>query len=634
MRTGWAKYSAWLPLSLLGLVAVAWTIQNEIVHASVLVGNAVPAITALSILLVLSLIGMWGYRGVTREGFPLRVYLLMAIASAICGIASMSYLFAGITLPQYLRGQQEGMAHIASAFPFWYAPSSGEAIREYFEGNGTGAVPWREWALPLLTWAIFLIVLLLTLHALLSLLRSSWMEGERLAYPMVQIPLRLIGGGEGGSFWTSRLFWLGFGITATFDGANMLHAFFPEVPALDTSFNIGVIFTDRPWSSLAPFMVSYRPEIFGLAYLMPTDVLFTTWFSYVALRLVSVLRVALGEGMTSTSYDYQEFGIGAFLCLFVLLLWRAAPYLKDSLKTAVIGATGDSDEPLSARAAWGWLVGGTVFMLCWLTMAGLPLWLATAHLTLLIAVAVVYARMRAEAGAPMVYLFPFGQQQTLLLNACGSHLLAGGTPGVLGTLTSLAGLSRGYYPEVCAYSAEGMSLAKQAQFPQRLVTQAVIVGVLLGVLAGGYLHLQANYLHGAILLGRNPFQEMTGRYNGAIQMMGTATLPKPGLFFQTLLGGGIILLLSYLRTRLPWFPFHPMGFAMASSYGFHLWGPFLAAWSAKTLILRFGGLPGYRRLMPLFLGVALGRYLFGGIIWGLLGFFGHPATESFQLQFG
>src|SRR5439155_26211229 len=109
--------------------------------------------------------------------------------------------------------------------------------------------------------------------------------------------------------------------------------------------------------------------------------------------------------------------------------------------------------------------------------AGLPGWLPGAHLFLLIAVAVVYARMRAETGATSIYLFPFWQQQTLLTNFLGTEGLGGGSNRVLTVFASLGGLSRGVYPEVCAYGAEGMNLAARARFAQRHVTTAVLAGI-------------------------------------------------------------------------------------------------------------------------------------------------------------
>jgi hypothetical protein len=77
-----------------------------------------------------------------------------------------------------------------------------------------------------------------------------------------------------------------------------------------------------------------------------------------------------------------------------------------------------------------------------------------------------------------------------------------------------------------------------------------------------------------------------------------------------------------------------MGFAMASAYGYHLWALFLLAWTVKKMTFRLAGHAGYLRLMPLFLGLAIGRYLFGGLVWGILGALDHPATRAYQIQFG
>src|SRR5262249_52823748 len=150
-------------------------------------------------------------------------------------------------------------------------------------------------------------------------------------------------------------------------------------------------------------------------------------------------------------------------------------------------------------AAWGMLVLGSAAMVIWLRVAGMPLWAATTHLFLLIAVAVGYARMRAETGARMIYLFPFWEQQDMMMKFFGSQAIAGGSERALAAFASLGGLSRGFYPEVCAYGTEGMSLAAHARFPQRRVTQAVVVGIFLGLLLGGYLYLAAYYRDGANL---------------------------------------------------------------------------------------------------------------------------------------
>jgi hypothetical protein len=623
----------------LGLFSILWVYLDELVHSSVAVGNAVPPIPALGAILILVCGAYLAYRiahkSLIGRSHILLIYIGITVAAALASRASLVFFFGAVTSPQYLAATQPEMKQVASYFPSWLALPQGEAVRHFYEGSRSGAIPWNVWAVPLLAWGSFLFVLMLVLYALLALLRRSWMEEERLAYPIVQIPLRLVGSGSGPSIWRNPLLWIGFGLSSAFDGMNMLHAFYPSVPSMGVYFDIGTLFANRPWSVLTPLWISFRPEIFGIAYLMPTDVLLTTWVTYLSLCFSDVARAAMGAQVERTAYDYQEIGMGAFLCMFVILMKRAMPTIRRTWAEAVRRERRDRDEPFSALSLWLILILGTLFMVVWLYAAGLSLWIAVAHLTLLIAVAIVYARVRAETGAPGIYLFPFWQQQNMLFNFFGSEGVGGGSARALTVFASLGGLSRGYYPEVSAYGTEGMSLAAKARFPQRRVTTAVLAGLLLGLVFGGYMYLHAGYRYGLSQLpGNYQLSLVTQQYTTLTQMLSTPKRPQPDLIFQTCLGGILALTLSFLRQRLFWFPFHPIGFALASAYGFHLWAPFLIVWTAKVLILRLGGDRTYRRLVPLFLGFALGRYLFAGIVWGLLGMTGNPAVESYEIHFG
>lgn len=629
----WWKRLALTLLALgLGGLAVCWVTIVEYRYQSIQIGSSVPALPALAALILL--IGgaaVLRYRSGTDDWqrYAFRVYIFIAIAATIPSTASLTFLFAQITTAQYLQNQV-GMEPLIGKLPTWYAPAAGDAIRQFFEGGRDLSIPWSVWALPLAGWTVFLLTLLLTLYAILALLRCSWIEDERLAYPIVQLPMHLVGTENRPSLWLNPVFWIGFACSAVYDGMNMLNALHPSFPALGAGFDLAAGLVEKPWSALSPLYVSYRPEMIGIAYLMPMDVLLTVWFAYIALRFSNVLRFAFGESLVSTAYDYQELGMGSFLCLFVLLLLRAAPTLSHSFRAALHGTEDAPNAPLSPRAAWSILLIGPALMLLWLQAAGLPLWLGALHLFLLIAVAVVYARMRAETGTPMIYLFPFWQQQSLIYNIFGSQPLGQSLP----ILASLGGLSRGFYPEICAYGAEGMSLAAQARIPQRQVTAAYAGGALLGLVLGGWLYLTYCYKDGADQLGgQYQMDLMRQQFNHAAQMMGNATQPKSELVLQTVLGAGLAFALNDLRQRFIGFPFHPMGFAMATSYGFHLWAPFLFVWITKGAILRFGGQIGYRRLLPFFLGLALGRYLFAGLLWGLLGLTGDPAVHTYHIHF-
>ena len=84
-----------------------------------------------------------------------------------------------------------------------------------------------------------------------------------------------------------------------------------------------------------------------------------------------------------------------------------------------------------------------------------------------------------------------------------------------------------------------------------------------------------------------------------------------------------------IRGRWIGFPFHPVGYAIASSWGMSvLWVPMLIAWVIKLVILRYGGLATYRKCVPFFLGVILGECLMGGF-WNLTGIARQVPTYAF-----
>ena len=81
-------------------------------------------------------------------------------------------------------------------------------------------------------------------------------------------------------------------------------------------------------------------------------------------------------------------------------------------------------------------------------------------------------------------------------------------------------------------------------------------------------------------------------------------------------GAGITALLLAARMLHLRFPLHPLGYLMACIVGGQLWWAFFVAWVAKKTVLHIGGVQLYRRLIPAFLGLALGHFFTAGILWG------------------
>lgn len=104
-------------------------------------------------------------------------------------------------------------------------------------------------------------------------------------------------------------------------------------------------------------------------------------------------------------------------------------------------------------------------------------------------------------------------------------------------------------------------------------------------------------------------------------------------------GGVFAALLGLLRTVWVKSPFHPLGFILATAYGDQATSffPMLVAWACKSLVLKMGGLPLYRRFIPLFLGLILGHIVAGGILWPLLNVvlnLSPEASQSYHIYFG
>jgi hypothetical protein len=81
-----------------------------------------------------------------------------------------------------------------------------------------------------------------------------------------------------------------------------------------------------------------------------------------------------------------------------------------------------------------------------------------------------------------------------------------------------------------------------------------------------------------------------------------------------LAGGTVAVLLGVLRLRLWWWPLHPFGYLAANCWGMHwYWQAFFVGWLLKTLVVRYGGLQLYRRMVPLMIGLLVGDQVGAGL---------------------
>jgi hypothetical protein len=90
------------------------------------------------------------------------------------------------------------------------------------------------------------------------------------------------------------------------------------------------------------------------------------------------------------------------------------------------------------------------------------------------------------------------------------------------------------------------------------------------------------------------------------------------MFF--VLGGLVAFGTSLLRARHSWWPFGPLGLALAGSWTLQVyWFPLLVMWLVKSAISRLVGVRAYVAWRPFFQGLILGEFAMA-MIWAVIRF--------------
>jgi len=640
---------SWRAVILAGLflvLSLIWIKIAGLVGHGAQLGESVPVVPAVGALLVLTLLLplfrlLPRWLRLTRPGVLL-IYAFLAVAVSMSSVGVARMLFPNSTALFYFDTTENNFSEFQQYIPKWLIPGQDpEIIRQMYEATDNEptdvpgwvvswlVVPWSAWLVPLTMWTLLLLAAFIAMMSLMTMFRRQWVERERLTFPIVHLVMEMSGGDQPAtalSFFKNSAMWVGFGIAALYNVMNILNAWNPAVPAMGRQYDLGALFTERPWSAIQPLGIAWRPENIGLGYLVPTEITLSVWVFYLLLRLANVMATAIGYEPAGFPY-VQEQSFGAYLALGVFLIFVAREHLRHVWRRGILGdrSVEDSAEPMSYRGALIGLVIGVGGMMWWALAAGMAWWTAGIYFFLFLLFALVYARARAEAGAAMIWLFPFYQHKKMMIYVGGSEVFYrhGGWSN-LTIFSLLMFLSRGYFQSMMAYQIEATRIAEVGHIRQRVMTWWLVAALVLG-LAGAYvIHLQAYYMHGANILEGGTTQGgyrtrlAVTEYEELSSFMRGHTEPDRGRTGAAVAGVLVTTALIGLRTVFLRFPLHPLGYAMVTAYGGPLWGPFFIVWVVKTLVLRLGGMGMYRRLIPFFLGIVVGHFFTAGLVWGWL----------------
>jgi len=233
-----------------------------------------PAAVFVFFVLVVIINGLWKRRSprtALRSGELITIYVMMIAACVVPTLGLTAQILPVLAAVIYYANPANGWDRLIH--PHLHpllAPRDREAVRLFFEGKPGATVPWEVWLPPLLAWMPLILALYFVMIAIMVIFRRQWMDRERLAFPVTQLPLEMVN--EQDPLLRKPLFWLGFALPFAVGSLIALHNYAPSVPAPKLNVYVPLFRETVNWSLRFSF------PMLGFFYLANLDALFSLWF--------------------------------------------------------------------------------------------------------------------------------------------------------------------------------------------------------------------------------------------------------------------------------------------------------------------------------------------------------------------
>ncbi len=554
---------------------------------------------------------LWPRAALRRQELTL-LYVLLAASTVIASSGGVHFLVPTLTAAFYYATPENAWERFQGDIPTWFSPREMSVILPFYTGEA--AVPWKAWVVPVVVWTGFLLTFYFGTLCICALLRRQWIEREKLTFPTVYVPLYIAD--QRGRNWRSLPLWLGFALPFAIGTINTLNLNLPAFPRIQVRpIELTTAFSDPPWNAMGGIAVSFYPFIIGLAYLLSLEMTFSCVFFYFATLAQRVFGAVtgldeLGTGQAISRFPWENHqAAGAFIGITLLSLFIA----RRELAALFRGAFGGEGE---RWPVWG-LIVSFLGLVAFCRLAGMSYY-APAILILLAWVYMAAAtRIRAETGN--AWLFgPRVDPHTLMVTTFGSGLFGQANLTVMAYLSNISSFDMRCIP--MPHQLDGFKMAGETGLSPRRLAPAMIVALGFALVIGLWGGLFIWYRYGALAeldawrtsMGRQPFDRLASYLSSPLEADRYGSAAALG-------GLAFTVFLAVMRTKFLWWPFHPVGYALANTGTMRtMWLPFLIAWLIKSSVLRYGGPAWYRRLLPFFLGLVIGDFVNGGL-WTLIG---------------
>lgn len=620
-----AKSGVTLRAIVLGLLLIPanayWIAKAEIVWATIHATVLSIFFNVIFSLFFLSVLNIGLKRFFSNFAFTpaelLTIYVILCIATSLFGHDMLQILIPLMSYAFWFATPENGWKELFWGYlPRWLVIDDREILKGYYEGetNFYNIHIISAWIKPILIWLGFIIILYFTMICILTFIRKRWTEEEKLNYPIIQLPYEMAVNSS--RFFRNKTMWIGFAISASLDLIHGLHRLYPFIPDFNTKIDIAPFFSERPWNAIGWMPVCFYPFVIGLAYFMPLDLSFSTWFFYLFWKAQLVIREAFGLARMSGPYLGDQ-SAGAWVGLGVLSIWLSRRSIFKIIRAVFSrNPPDDSDEPLPYRFAFFGLISGIIVLSIFSWAAGMSIWVAFIFFMLYFVIVLAATRMRAELGPPTHDLY-FEGPDRILTSALGTRRLS---PNDLSIFALYFWITRDYRCHPMPHQLEGFKLAERTGFKSRRLVIAIMLATVIGTLATFWTTLSLFYEFGASSRTRGYVLGLGWEaYNRLQNWLDYPSGPNVEILGQMGFGLGLTIFLMIMRRIFLGFPFHPVGYAVAGSWTMSwMWFSVMLSWAIKYVLLKSGGLKPYRKALPFFLGLMLGQFVTGSL-WSLYG---------------
>lgn len=602
-----------------------WIAYVEMIWHTAHLTTVAMSVNVMFGILMITVLNLGVRRVVPRAALQQRdllvVYAMLAVGSAFSGHDCIPRLMGLIPYAfRFATPENDWEALLFHHLPEWLVVKHPKIVHDFYEGEVNffteGYV--QYWIVPILSWSAVIFLLMLIFLCLTSLIRKQWIENEKLAYPIIQIPLEIT---TGRSIFNNRLLWLGFGIAAGINLLNGLQFFFPVLPEIPVrKYDLNIYFTQKPWSAMGSTPLRFHPYLIGFSFILPLDLAFSCTFFYLMKKGQLLFGSMAGVGTLPGYPFFGEQGAGALLALLAIACWNARKHFA-SVFSQVFRPNRDTSktEALSHRSAVITLGVSLLLLAIFCVRGGMSVWAFAIFIAIYLLIVVGLSRMRAELGPP-IHAIGYLTPQYMMISLLGTRRLKPGNLTMLSLLNWLSGASyASFRTHPMPDQLEAFKLAERTGIRNRTMFIVLIIASLVGILSSLILYPYAIYREGVAAGSEQIHAGGADTYNFLSSWL---VSPKPTDWLATsvlCLAFAANLGIMFLRSRFVWCPLHPAGYVIGVAPGTTdvIWFPLFLAMVAKWVILRHGGVNAYRRAVPFFIGLVLGEALMG-CFWPLL----------------